>query len=419
MFLFLPLCMEAQTAQKISLSGIVNAGRPIHAADCFLKNNQHLGTMTDSVGYFQFTFPPTLLYDTLVISALGFETSELPLSSIDLMQDTVHFYLEQQSILLNEVLIESKGPDLKGLVLKALARMSDNYPNKPHQLRGLYRKVSTEGAGYTHLEEAAVIIDDNSYGRPLSLAKIQTQFFRETNDWGHVDSLHVAAFNKMNRHISRQLNIFVNSLYKLYGSSFIRHYKDEDSWFDLNRMKKMIDDHYAFELIDISVSDGDTIYHIALAGSMTPPPPKRVSPRNYLKINIKDFAIVEMQRTLGFENQSIISQDQVKFEKQHGRYYPVYIRSMGPRSINRKEEDDEYDIYTFFFDDVRVGRFKKIKPAEAIDPYEEEGFWRNPASLHFWDSTALIKKFPLGEGIKRDLEKYQPLEQQFRQNGRH
>ena len=416
--MFLPLCIQAQTIRKISISGIVNAGSPIDAADCFLKNNQHLGTLTDSLGYFHFKFPQTFLYDTLIISALGFEQQEVALSSIDLSQDTVYFYLEQQSIVLNEVLIESEGYNLKKLVLRAVANIPRNYPNERHQMKGLYRKVSTAGAGYTHLQEAAITVEDHGYKMSTSLTNIQTEFFRETNDWGDVDSLHVAVSRKISERISQHLNTVVNPLMRLYESNFIRHYNKEDTWFDLKSMKKYIHDYYTFELMDVSVLSGDTIYQIALATTVTPPPPKHVSGRSYLEINLSDFAIVEMQFTLGVPFQSIMSLKQVKFQKQHGRYYPSYIRSMTGRNINRNFEDDEYDIHTFWFDDVRVGKFKKIKSAEADDPYDARSHKRNTESLHFWDSTALIKRYPLEEGIRRDLEKYQPLDEQFRENSR-
>ena len=165
-FLLLSLSIQAQTLDKVIISGSVNSGTPVHAADCFLKNNEHLGGLTDTLGYFQFHVPRTMLYDTLVISAMGYERKEVPLSSIDLGQDTAYFYLDQQSILLQEVLIESDGLDLKNMVLKAVANLPNNYPNKRHQMRGLYRKVSTKGGEYTHVEEAAFIIEDNGYKKP-------------------------------------------------------------------------------------------------------------------------------------------------------------------------------------------------------------------------------------------------------------
>lgn len=104
----LSLSTQAQILERITISGIVSGKSPVPAADFFLKNHSHRGGLTDTSGYFRFSVPTTMLYDTLVISAIGFERKEVPLSSIDPDQDTVYFCLEQQSILLGEVLIESK-----------------------------------------------------------------------------------------------------------------------------------------------------------------------------------------------------------------------------------------------------------------------------------------------------------------------
>jgi hypothetical protein len=57
-------------SEKIRLSGVVNAKTAVHSIHCFLKNHQHIGTVTDSLGYFNFSFPGELLEVTLVISSI-------------------------------------------------------------------------------------------------------------------------------------------------------------------------------------------------------------------------------------------------------------------------------------------------------------------------------------------------------------
>ena len=412
--LFLSFHCYSQTNYQLnSISGILNGGKPIKGAHCFLKNHEHIGSVTDTTGYFHFNFQHTLLYDTLVISAIGFDKKEMPLFSVTLGQDTNYFYLKQRTIILNEVLVESKGFDLKDLVLGAYANIPKNYPDKPHQLKGLYRKVSTEGKKYTHLEEAAITIEDKGYKKPISYAKISTKSFRESKEWGNTDSFAIRVFNKTNMRISQELNNVTNPLTKLYKSNFIRFYKSENTVFNLKRMQKIIDDYYTFELIDISFVEGDTIYQIAFASSVTPPPPKIISARNYLKINSKDLAIVEMQFTLGFDDRPLIGQVHVIFEEKNGRYYPKYIKSIKPRFINRSFDDNEYDIHTFWFDEVNIGKFKKIKSKELTNPYDPESHKRKSLRPEFWKDSPLIKKYPLEQGIRKDLDKHQPLEEQF------
>lgn len=412
----LNLHVQAQSNQKISLLGIVNDRKPIEGAHCYLKNNGHLGSVTDSSGFFRFGFQQTLLYDTLVISAIGYEQKEVPLFSVNIIQDTNYFALKQNTIILDEVLVETKGYNLKDLFLGAFANIPKNYPNKPHQLKGLYRKVGTEDTQYTHLEEAVITLEDKGYNKPPVALKIGVEAFRETKEWGKIDSLDAQVFNKMNTRISHALNQAANPIAKSYLSNFIRYHRDENKFFNLKRMQKIIDEYYTLEIMDISILEGDTIYKIAFESSIPPPPPEHASGRNFLKINSKDLAIVEMQFTLGFADQPLISQNHVIFEEKYGKYYPKYIKRIIPRFINQNFDDNEYDIYTIWFDEVKVGKFKKIKLKDLNDPDDPQSYKRTNLSPEFWKDASLVKKYPLEEGIRKDLEKHQPLEEQFQES---
>jgi hypothetical protein len=416
-FFILLICAsytQAQTIQKTSISGAVNAMRPVYDAHCYLKNNQYFGSVTDTLGFFHFGFPPALLYDTLVISAIGFEKREVPLSSLALGQDTIHFYLEQQTILLREVLIKSEGYDLKNIVLEAVANIPNNFPNKPHQLKGLYRKISTEGSMFTHLEEAVITIEDKSYKTSPSSVKISTEYFRETKDWGNIDSFAVKVFDKMHTKLSEQLNTSINPLNRLCLSNSIRYFNQETTIFNFKSMQKYINDYYKFELMDVSIANGDTILHIAFAAGVTPPPPKHVSGRNYLKINMKDMAIVEIQFGPNFKDRPLLGLGKVIFQKQHGKYYPKYIETTTGRFINTSFDNHEYDIHTFWFDEVNLD-FKKIRPREVNDPNGLYNHKRKGLNSEYWNKSPLIRKYPLEQGVKNDLERRQPLEDQFKE----
>lgn len=418
LFVLLSLSTRAQSFERTSVSGIVHSQAPVESADCYLKNSEHVGTLTNTSGYFHLSFPNSMLYDTLVILAIGFERKEVPLASIKLKQDTVYFYLDQQSIVLQEILIESTGLNLKDMVLKAVGNVPDNYPNKLHQLQGLYRKVSTKGTRFTHLEEAAVVVEDNGYQKPSSLVKIKTEHYRQSKDWSAIDSSYIAMTKKMDKAISRQLKISSNPLNKLYECNFIRNFEEENAWFNFKAFRKIIDAHITFELTDISFDNGDTLYHVAFAANPVPPPPDHVSGRNYLIINASDLAIVEMQFTLGSDDVPLMSQSHVRFHKIEGRYYPKYIRNIKQRHINKSLDDDEYDILTFWFDDVRRKDLQRIKSSEANDPNESSSHQRNFSGSTFWDSTSLIQMHPLEKSVAEDLQRHQPLDEQFLQNGR-
>jgi hypothetical protein len=407
----------AQENELKSISGIVEGKTAIEGAHCYLKNNEHLGSVTDSTGFFNFVFGQSLIYDTLVISSIGYQRKIIPLRSVSLDYDTNYFSLKQHTLILDELLIESSGYNLKNFVLAALVKMPENYPDQQHQMKGLYRKVSTEGKKYTHLEEAIVKIEDNGYKKPLSNLKIESEAFRESKEWGNTDSLFIRVNDKFNKHLSQKIGTTLNPLHKLYESNIIRHYRNDHTVFNFNAMQKLIDDHYSFELTDISVLDGDTIYHIAFASSPVPPPPDRPNDRNYIKINTSDMAIIEVQLTIGFENEPLIGQKKIIYQKIAGKYYPKIIKEIRPRLINKEFHDYEYDIYTFWIDQVNTGKFKKIKAKNRIDPNELEDHKEYKPNSDLWKSSGLLDEYPLEKGIKDDLDSYQPLEQQFEEQG--
>lgn len=414
LFISLSLSVQAQTHQEISLSGIILSSAPVEFADCYLKNNEHIGGLTNASGYFHLRLPTSMVYDTLVILAMGFERKEVPLASINFHQDTVYFYVNQQAIVLDEVLIESSGLNLKDIVVKAVANVPRNYPNKRHHLEGLYRKVSTKGTQFTHLEEAVIVVEDDDYRRPTASVKMMTKYYRQSKDWGDIDSSYITMSNKIGQAISGELRKPTNPLNKLYESNGIRHYHDQDAWFNVEAFRKIVDDRYTFRLVNISVDGGDTLYHVAFAANPVPPAPNRVSGRNYLIINLRDLAIVEMQFTLGFDDQPLMNQNHVTFQQKEGRYYPKYIRSITHRHINRNIDDDEYDIRSFWFDDVKLAGFQRIKSSEANNPADHLSHQRPSYIATFWDTTSLIQKHPLDESVKKDLEQHEPLEAQFR-----
>ena len=403
----------AQQSNFIDIKGFVlemGSKKPISGAVCYLKNNEHIGNLTDSKGYFTFKIPKELTYDSLVISFLGYKRLNTPFQLLKLKEDTLFFQLERNAIVLNDVVIEVKSFDLKRLVLKAVENIPKNYPDKPHLLNGLYRKVSTQDNHYTHLEEAAISVQDYNYKKPPMSAKIQVHAFRESKDWGNMDSVTLEVVSKIQQKASGQWGITTNPLNKLYESNYIRFFTRVGTHFNLQTLNKYIDEHYLFELMDILTINGDTIYQIAFSEGGYPQPP---SGRTYMKINAEDFAIVEFQITSS-RNGSLIHQVLMKYQKIERHYYPKFFRVTTPRLINRDMEDGEYDISTYWFDKVKIKDFEKIKPKHAIDRLNKQGHKKSNYDPEFWLDLKMLNKYPLEKGILKSLELHQPLEEQFK-----
>lgn len=275
----------------------------------------------------------------------------------------------------------------------------------------------TQGTRFTHLAEAVIVVEDNGYRTPSDLIKIKTQHYRQSHDWGDIDSSYIIRSHKMAKAISAQLKISPNPLNRLYKINGIRHYRRESTWFNFKVLRKIINDRYTFELRDITVDQGDTLYHVAFAANPIPPAPQYVSGRNYLIINTNDLAIVEMQFTLGLDNAPLENQNHVRFRKHDDKYYPTYLRNISRPHINTNMDDDEYDIRIFWFDDVKPEGFQRLKSPEANDPDDPRSHQRNFAGQSFWDSTFFIQKHPLDKNVKEDLQRHASLELQFMKNG--
>ncbi len=398
--------IKAQEREILQIKGIVtdDVNQPIKGVHCYLKNNDHFGSVTDTLGFFQIAASGSTTYDTLVLSTIGYERKEIPLVLINQGTDTATFQLKQQSIFLEEISVETEGYDLKSLFIRALAQIRKNYPNKKHQLKGLYRSVSTEGKQYTKLEEATITIDDYSYKKSDEYVRMSTQHYRESKDWGNVDTFYVKTMNKVHDKMSERLGNHSNWLFRTYTRG--------PSARNLESMLEYIDS-YRFELMDIEVINGDTIYQIAIRWSPNHPIP-RPDGRNYVKINLSDFAIIEEQRTQGFTNIPIFWQRYIRYQKVGDRYYPKMIKETNVRFINQGHEDEEYDIRTIWFDEVRVNKYKKIKFKDAIDLSKGYSYKKDDLDTTFWENTPLIEKYPLNPAVKEDLEKHESLYIQFK-----
>ncbi|MCG8309775.1 MAG: hypothetical protein MI975_20435 [Cytophagales bacterium] len=410
----------SQQAQMVTINGNLvdhSSNLPINNAVCFLKNNDHIGVVSDKNGSLVLSFPKTLIYDTLIVSSLAYERVSIPLSQIDTSKDLIKISMKERTLLLDELIIEATGYDLKKLVLNSVANISKNYPDRAHQLKGLYRRVSTEKKQYKYLEEAVVLVEDHDYKNYQRPSKIKVNAYRQSKDWGKIDTLMVKVLNKIREKAVKNFNLSNNSLHRLFESNYIRVFNKDGTHFNFNTLKGFIDDHYKFELVDILTPGRDTIYHVAFSEG---PFPERPSGRTYLKINSSDLGIVEFQISSGFKgNNNLLHQVLVKFRKVDNRYYPYYIKTVQPRYINREIDDGEYDIEIYQFDEVKTKDFRKIRSKESINRLDMESHKSNSYDPGFWKDIDESGKYPvLDQGVKLSLEKNQSLEEQFEEASR-
>ncbi len=406
-FILVNYTVFAQQAKHIILQGIVKSAyddQPIDYAACFLKNNEFIGDVTDSAGFFTISVPDHLSYDSIEISSLGYEKLIVPIQTLDKQKHVKDFFLKRKVIILNEIIVMEKRYDLKKMVFEAIKNIPENYPKNRHQLEGLYRKVATEGNQYTYLEEAYVTIEDHAYSDYLTPPKIKINALRMSRDYGKADSIILHLVEGISQKAKENFDISQNPLYKVLDNNYLHLFLKEHTRFSYGNFNKYLSDTARYKLMDVLISGKDTIYDIAFNDG---PLPQTPSGNTYLKINANDMAIVEYQVTSGFGDKYILHQVLVKFKKEEDdRYYPYFIKTIQPRFINREIDDGEYNIETYWFDKVKTKDFKRIKSKESIDRFDVDSYKKRSYNPEFWKKIDKIGKYPLDEGVRSNLEKH-------------
>lgn len=296
---------------------------------------------------------------------------------------------------------------LQQMVRLAVLALAKNNPDKPHQLEGFYRMVSTENERYTKLIEAAVTIQDTDYTKERNCdnLKVQVNHLRQSSELGRVDSVIIKGAKAYVKNAPKVLN--GNYLYRLNQVNLLRgayregHIFNQEGW--------LAKDHI-FKLISVEVAGNDTLYSIAFESKINP----RYS-IGYLTINTSDHAIIEFEHA-NYVFDSFQGKIQVKCKKREGNYYPQMIRYEIPRLINGDIGEHQLDIHTLWIDRVLMSGFKAIKSKDQIHCDQEIHTFRLSYDPSFWTTYNMLQRHPLQEQIKEHLETSGSLESQFIEN---
>ena len=130
-FICLLLCSFSVFSQ-VKIKGIVQnrQGEPVFAVNIYLKSNPENGTITNIDGAFVLNLDnPT---DTLIVSFIGYKTTEIPLDTIDSTKPLI-IILEPDTQSLDEVLIIAKDPISEKFSVVKMEMLRDVYLNPVSQ----------------------------------------------------------------------------------------------------------------------------------------------------------------------------------------------------------------------------------------------------------------------------------------------
>jgi len=122
-------------------------------------SDNRIGTVTNYDGKFTLKLLKSMNYDTLVVSCLGFEHKKLVINKIAGNQTIVR--LKPLIYFVKEITVR---PDAATALLKdALAKIPENYPDKPMNITAFYREVIADNGKPIQFIEAVLGIYKASY----------------------------------------------------------------------------------------------------------------------------------------------------------------------------------------------------------------------------------------------------------------
>lgn len=385
-------------SQKIKITGKVvdkETKEPLVYASIGIKGKS-ISTISNLVGEFDFYAPIEMRNNFLVINMLGYGTYEAPIWTLLDIQPLI-IEMEKKPLELKEVIISDslRGGDVLQI---ALSRIELNYPMSPYLMYGFYRDLKKVGGTYISLLEAAVKIYDENYEEPRNKNKLRER----------------VALQEVRRSIgygSKFTNYFdqdnLLEVLLLHNSVRYRLFPTEESFYDdITRLK---DSYY----------DGQEIYILSHKGEYNLTVFVEKSTYAIIHIEYEEKLDSRLQRKRGMISKLVSSKRVNDFKRFDGKYYVNYISvhsKVNWYDINSEELKFETELQqSLLINEVLPNAIGRINSQQKMKAYGLH-YQDPPYNKEFWDNYNLIKESPLDRKIIEDLEKFGPLDKQFRDN---
>ena len=157
-------------AQNIVIEGVIKDSERkeiLPFANVYLQKN-YLGTISNKKGEFKITIPSDKKNDSLVISYIGYNSQKISIASI---KNPIEVFLIENQLTLNEVIVT--GYTANSIIKKAIAKIPQNYYQKPYKSKGFYRVTSQKDNNYIHLSEAVFDIYQSKNDKPKKQFRLE------------------------------------------------------------------------------------------------------------------------------------------------------------------------------------------------------------------------------------------------------
>jgi len=123
-----------------------------------------IGTVTNEQGEYTLKIPDKLLFDTLVISYIGYKNIYIAINQLS--ENKNNFYLTPDSYFIDEVVI--RGYNANEILKEAIKRINKNYYTDPYQITAFYREWVKKESDLAAITEAVIEVYKSPYLGPFS-----------------------------------------------------------------------------------------------------------------------------------------------------------------------------------------------------------------------------------------------------------
>ncbi len=409
LFVFLGASLALNAQIDLTLSGKVREhgnGNAIGFANVAIEG-QGVGTVANMSGEYEFHFSKAYLFDTLIVSAIGYHNYRVAMQDVD-TDEPLNISLKPRSYMLDELVIKPEELKARDILETAIDRIVVNYPQQPYAMEGFYREYFRENGTYVGLAEASVdIFDEMAYQKkPLKDQEII-----------RINQIRVSdIYNKGNY-------VLYIALQDALKGNLLRQFEFWDRYFKRGKITDAV-------LDTISYYEDVPVYCVRF--NMENGRKGNVSGKAYIRMD--DHAIIQLEtltespnnrfrlalgnkkKTKSEEQRSVI-----KYKKYGDRYYLSYINSNSDVEYKIRKEGD-YDL-TFSAELIVNGIKDQIVEAPKKDDKLLEGsiFYLPRYKTYdpeFWEDYNLFASSSQNDSIIADLEKKRPLNIQFGANGK-
>lgn len=403
--IFLSFFILTKAQENILLHGYVydkdanNAPLPMAAVQ--IKNSQ-LGGLTDDNGYFEIPIPKVNLKDSMRVSYVGYATEMLSIVNYT-QSDTLRVYISSSAETKEEVVVVAM--NARGVLLKAIANMRQNFFSDSLISKGFYRQSHKENGKYVRLIEADVSVAFNckniyrySFHELVQINKERRSENFETNGDMHGDHLvdllkeNPYSYNKNNFLDPKKLDFYSPKFEKEDSNQYILKLQYKESSSKKLEQAKVWVEKETYAITRIEIEKFPNPYYVRT---------RYENVSRWKLVNEKD--VIETQKMNGKYVVSSID-----------RVYNHHVLNLQTGNVDFVVEE-AFDLHFYNFETkgvgatIQTGRFESMTNLYSLSYQYDSDFWNN---------YGMLEEYPLPPQVKEDLEQNKPLIEQFKTPGR-